>query len=171
MKKLLGIVVLGLLFSNVVFASDYRNIVKNLKCYSYGMILRNLDIKNEKNFYGYISDDEVDFSLIITAKEVDYGIWDASLLEINFAGKYEYDVTELNASTGGELRDLNASGVFHKDTYLFRLISHDTHDDKQYYEVERISLSNINLIPKKKQLTDMHKMRFNVWVNTYICLE
>jgi len=163
---------LGLFFCNIGFAYEYKNIVKNLKCYSQGIILRNLDIKNDKNYRSYISDDEVEFSLIIDAKEVGIGVWDASLLEINFAGKYEYDITEIKADIGNELKYINASGNWHGDTYIFRIVGKETSDnDEKYYTAQRVSLKNIKLIPKKKELVNMNKERFNFWVNTYACLE
>ena len=186
-KRFLMIVVLGLLWCNVGFARDLKNIVQTLRCYSSGLWLYSLDISKDDNTHGYVSElnswgeKKPELTLIITAKEVEPNIWKGDVLLINNIGKEEYKLTKID-DVGNNFRELHAGKIYSDgDVGSLRLTDQITSNTKYgdddtkkeiYYDLERTLFSNVKALKGKKKIFNMYSgEHFTSSAATLVCFK
>ena len=188
MKKLFLYVFLGLLFCNVGYARDLKNIAQTLKCYRSGLWLYSLDISKDDNTHGYVSEHNTwdgekksQLDLVITAKEVEPNIWTGEVLLIDNSGKHEYKLTKID-DVGNSFRELHAGKISSDgDVRSLRLseqttfnTEYDDGDTKKeiYYDLERAFFSNVKVLKGKKKIFNIYSgEHFTSSTETLVCFK
>ena len=187
MKKLFLYVFLGLLWCNVVVASEYnRNINLVLRCYHSGNALLTLDVFGDidtrnKNTHGYILTHNTNdgsktpqFTLVITANEKDYNIWEGEIISVTTNNKAKFNLAMIKIDDK-DISELHGVRYYKRDggIKILKLKSAKTyHTEEIYYELDKIDVFNTNVLKnKKKIIADMNKDYFGSDVWTYFCFK
>jgi len=182
MKKLFLYVVLGLFFCNVVLASDNRNISLALRCHSTGYWLYTLDISKDDNTHGYVSETNTwdgekkpEFTLVITANEIEYELWKGEVLYIDVHGKREFKLTMIEVWNENLINELHA-GIFKNngDVSIIKLKAYKTaHNKNLYYKLNHIHTRNIKSLKNKKKTFNMMRPSsyFISQSDNYVCFK
>jgi len=168
MKKLLGIVVLGLLWGNAGSSYELRKVVESLRCYETTLWIRTLDIDKEDNTEGnvlnyntYDSEKKPELTLVITVDEVEPESWKGGVMTVSHYGKEEYKLTKIDMP-GDNLEELYAGQInsngdvrglkLTKEITFNSFRSDDTKKDI-YYELELTYFSGkfIKFLNNKKK--------------------
>ena len=188
MKKLFLYVFLSLFFYNIVVASAWagRNINLALRCYHSGVALLTLDVFGDmdvadKNTTGYIlahntydGSKTPEFTLVITANEKDYNIWEGEIIYVATNNKAKFNLAMIKIDDK-DISELHGVRYYKKDggIKILKLRSTKTfHTEEIYYELDYIDVFNTNVLKnKKKIIADMNKDYFGSDVWTYFCFK
>ena len=192
MKKLLGIVVLGLLLSGNSKAAPIKTFNVSIGCNSTGSYLRHLDRSKEDYFRGYASETNrwdgtkgPDFNLMIFLEdktEEDYPLkhkWQGEITYLDHEGKKLYKPKGLYNVGGGSNIRFSIVAVSEKSSMgymdILNISEWETSETKEdYYEVTKTRVKNVKeaISKKNKQLDRSHNSNdFIIYSDNYVCFK
>ena len=190
MKKLLSIIVLGLLWCNTLYAFELRNYTLSLRCYSAGWWLYSLDISNDKNVHGYVSETNSwdgektpEITLVITANEIDERYhWEGEVIFVNRSGKKLFTLTQIESwGADDRIQEIHAAILSSTgDTESLHLSADKTFNfetgktnEEIYYVLKHIDTRKISSLKKRNKKIDMmnESNYFRSYSSEYACFK
>ena len=185
MKKILGIIFLGLLWCNIISASELKQINISISCYETGEYLKHLDKTKDDYYQGFLMETNswdgektAEFNLMISLEQTKREKWKGEIIFFNRNGKLLFKPKSLLLAGGGGDLNFDITAVYkgYKGNSLESLLisqKKTTRTKEIYYKVEHIKLYILKdaLSEKNKEIKRFSRDGFKFYTETSICFE
>tara|TARA_Y100000389_G_scaffold202564_1_gene248222 strand:+ start:115 stop:690 length:576 start_codon:yes stop_codon:yes gene_type:complete len=190
-KKILGIIILGLLLSGNAYATLIKKFNISIGCNFTGFYLNHLDRSKDDFFKGFVSDTDYygkkgpDFNLMISLEDKSVGDypdkdkWQGEIIYLDHKGKKTYKLKGLDFGSNGTNIDFSIVAVRKNadmnNLEVLRIGEWNTTESKEnYYKVTKTYVKNIKEAFSKEDGEldeDQNYNHFKISSDTYVCLK